>query len=81
MINVEKEFSNLLNLSTNTVERVSISEPKIEPVIEETEEVVETPGFKAWRLFFYIEKIKNYETLPSNKNFTIVLFFLFRIYK
>lgn len=36
LINVEKEFSNLLNLSTNTVERVSISEPKVEPIIEET---------------------------------------------
>ena len=40
LINVEKEFSNLLNLSTNTVERVSISEPKVEPIIEETEDAV-----------------------------------------
>lgn len=54
LINVEREFSSLLNLSTNSIEKIAKPEPKIELLADGSDEIPVESGYKAWRLFFYI---------------------------
>ncbi len=63
LINVEREFSKLMNIRQGTVERVQSKETKQQQLFFYDEEEFQKLGeqtskYKKWRLFFYIEKLK-----------------------
>lgn len=80
---MEKEFSSLLNISPDSIERVP-SNPQAPPFClreEDFQGSSEVPKLKAWRLFFYLEKIKNYTKRDDKKLTNIVNLLLFRTSK
>ena len=76
LINVEKEFSRLLNItpSARSPQSSTTAFLQSEPLNSHP------PTFKVWRLFFYIERIKNHQTEPHSSPTHIVHSFLDRIW-
>ena len=69
LITIEKEFSKLLNIVPAYRQPSSASTAFLQP---EAASNSQPPAFKAWRLFFYIERIKNHQTDPHTSPTHIV---------
>jgi hypothetical protein len=87
LIDVEKEFSSLLNISSSVIERVQEPHAEIDnrrKIWDESDIVMsgsEMPKLKAWRLFFYIERIKYMDNLLPKKPKTVNLEMRFNQFK